>query len=64
MPGLVAVVETGVQNVGLGLPSSVDPQTYITGAKNIVVEGVFVLLGIGLVGYGAYRAFANKDGAS
>jgi len=52
------------QNVGLGLPSSVDPQTYITGAKNIVVEGVFVLLGIGLVGYGAYRAFANKDGAS
>jgi hypothetical protein len=48
------------QTVGLSL----NPADWLGGVKNIVLEGVFVCLGIGLVGYGAYRAFAqNKEGA-
>lgn len=40
-----------------GLLDAVNPQTYLTGAKNIVLEGLFVILGVGLVGFGIARAF-------
>jgi len=31
--------------------------------RNLILEGAFIALGIGLVGYGAYRALSQKDGS-
>ena len=44
---------TNAQNAGFSL----NPVDWFSGAKNIVVEGLFVVLGIGLVGAGLVRAF-------
>lgn len=35
---------------------------WLSGVRHIVLEGGFVVLGIGLVGYGVYRAVAGRSG--
>jgi hypothetical protein len=48
-----AAGSTNVQNAGFSL----NPSDWLSGAKNLVLEGLFVVLGVGLVGAGLVRAF-------
>jgi hypothetical protein len=54
---------TNAQNAGLSL-DALNPMTYITGARNILLEGLFVILGVGLVGAGLARAFKPQIDAA
>ena len=49
--GAGAVAGTAADALNLPDPAAVAAQ-----ARNVVIEGVFVVLGVGLVGYGVYRA--------
>jgi hypothetical protein len=51
---------TTATNAGLSL----NPTDWVSGAKNIVIEGLFVVLGIGLVGAGLVRAFKPQINAA
>jgi hypothetical protein len=52
--------DTTSQNAGFSL----NPSDWVKGARNIVLEGMFVVLGIGLVGAGLARAFKPQISAA